>query len=218
MVAKIGAARREAFLAALRATGNQTLAAERAKVSRSWVQLHRSGDATFRQAMDEAVAAARIRLGAHPKQRPPTGWGFLDGAELVVKGTGGTGGGKRVQIARARLKQWSPRVETRFLATLAATCNVKAACAEVGLTAASAYGHRNRWTGFAARWDAAEQEGFARLEAGLVEHAGNMFAGEWADESGHAEAHAARSDHGRADAPAAPHAQAAGPRAGQGAG
>ena len=36
-------------------------------------------------------------------------------SQLVVRGTGGTGGGKRVQIARARLKQWSPRVEERFL-------------------------------------------------------------------------------------------------------
>jgi len=36
MVAKTSQARREAFLAALRETGNQTIAAERAKVPRSW--------------------------------------------------------------------------------------------------------------------------------------------------------------------------------------
>jgi hypothetical protein len=142
------------------------------------VQLHRSEDGGFRQAVDEAVADAKARLGSRSGRRPPTGWGFLDGEELVVKGTGGTGGGKRVQIARSRLKQWSPRVEDRFLATLAATCNVKAACAEVGLTPASAYGHRRRWAGFARRWRAALEEGYDRLEMGLVAAAGNFLSGE----------------------------------------
>ena len=41
MVAKFGEARRQAFLAALRETGNQSLAAERARVSYAWVKLHR---------------------------------------------------------------------------------------------------------------------------------------------------------------------------------
>ena len=178
MTEKFSQARKDAFLAALRETGNQTLAAERAKVSRSWVQLQRSNDPAFRGAVEEAVRQARDRLTAHPERRPPGGWGFLDGEELVVRGTGGSGGGKRVQVARARLKQWTPRVEARFLATLAATCNVKAACAEVGMTAAGAYAHRKRWRAFAERWDAAEEEGFARLEAGLLEHGCNLFSGE----------------------------------------
>jgi hypothetical protein len=83
--------------------------------------------------------------------------------------------GRRIQIARARLHQWTPRVEDRFLATLAATCNVKAACAEVGMTAASAYGHRERWPGFARRWAAAIREGYARIEAALMENGENLF-------------------------------------------
>ena len=197
MVAKFGQARREAFFAALRATGNQTLAAERAKVSRSWVQLHRGTDAEFRRAVDEAIAEAIAALHSTRDEpdcgRPPSGWAFLDGEELVVRGTGGSAfrqaqgdpstgsgraGGKRVQIARARLRQWTPRVEERFLEALAATCNVKAACAEVGLTAASAYNHRKRWPRFAERWDGAIDTGFARLEAGLLEHACNLFSGE----------------------------------------
>ena len=97
--------------------------------------------------------------------------GSLDGEELVVKGTNG----RRVQIARARLRQWTPRVEDRFLATLAATCNVKAACAEAGMTAASAYGHRKRWPAFAKRWDEAVETGYARIELALVENGGNLF-------------------------------------------
>ena len=186
MSRKISERRREAFLAAVRATGNQTIAAERAKVSRAWVQLQRSTDPGFKAAVAAAVEAAKAALRADPSplplshkgrgdNRPASGWGFLDGAELVVRGTGGSGGGKRVQIARSRLRQWSPRVEDRFLSALASTCNVKAACAEVGMTPASAYNHRKRWQGFARRWDEAIDIGYARIEAGLLQHACNLF-------------------------------------------
>jgi hypothetical protein len=182
MSAKISKTRREAFLRAVRETGNQTLAAERAKVSRSWVQLHRSGDPAFDADVRAALKASFDKLRMSGERKPPSGWGHLDGEELVVKGTGGSAlrdaagaapqderkKGKRIQIARARLKQWTPRVEDRFLATLAATCNVKAACAEVGLTAASAYAHRKRWPAFAERWDAAILAGYERLDAGLI--------------------------------------------------
>lgn len=175
MTRKFDQARKDAFLRAVAATGNQSLAAERASVSRSWVQLQRSEDPGFRAAVEKAVAEARERLRAEPSRRPPDGSAYAAGAELVVRGTGGAGGGKRVQVARARVKQWSPRAEERFLETLAATCNVKAACAEVGLTAASAYNHRRRWAGFARRWDDAIKLGYIVLEAGLVEAAGNIF-------------------------------------------
>ena len=192
MTAKSGQARKEAFLAALRETGNRTIAAERAKVSQSWVTLQRKSDPAFKAACEEAREAARRALASAPDQvrssgqarsasgtnGPPSGWGFLDGEELVVRGTGGSGGGKRVQIARARPRQWTPRVEERFLAALTATCNVKAACAEVGLTPASAYNHRNRWARFGERWDEALEIGYVQIEMGLIEQAGNLFSGE----------------------------------------
>lgn len=184
MTAKTSPARRVAFFKALRETGNQTLAAERAKVSRSWVQLQRSSDPAFKAEVEAAVEAAKEKLRSARDQargdgrsgrQPPRGWGHLDGEELVVKGTGGSGGGKRVQIARARLHQWTPRVEQRFLGALMATCNVKAACAEVGMTAASAYAHRKRWPRFAVLWDEAVAEGYARIEIALLDNALNLF-------------------------------------------
>jgi hypothetical protein len=191
MTAKFGQARKDLFLAKLRETGNRTLAAEAAKVSQAWVGSHRKSDPDFKQACEEALRQAQDRLSSHPDREPPSGWGFLDGEELVVKGTGGSGAlrqaqgerkTRRVQIARARLRQWTPRVEERFLAALAATCNVKAGCAEVGLTAASAYNHRKRWPAFARRWDEALEIGYAQLECGLVEAACNLFsAGSEAD-------------------------------------
>lgn len=161
---KTSTARREAFFRALAETGNQTLAAERAKVSRSWVTLHRAADPDFRARIEAARAEAKGRIAQAKAVAPPVGWGSLDGAELVVRGSNG----RRTQIARARLKQWSPRVEARFLSVLAATCNVKAACAAVELTAASAYAHARRWPGFAERWRAAVEIGYLRIEAGLL--------------------------------------------------
>jgi hypothetical protein len=195
MSAKISEARRRAFLAALGESRNQTLAAERAKVSRAWVQLHRARDPAFGRAVAEALAAARQALalrrgddaqgdGERAGCRPPGGWGFLGGAELVVRGNGGSrlGGDEaaaankgRTQIARARLRQWSPRAEERFLGALMSTCNVRAACAEAGLSPASAYNHRGRWPAFARRWDKALEIGHVRLEYGVVEAACNLF-------------------------------------------
>ncbi len=181
---KTSPARRAAFFRALRATGNQTLACERAKVSRSWVQLQRATDPQFRAEVAAAVAEAKAHLDPSTgsgqarwdgTRKPPSGWGHLDGEELVVKGTGGSGGGKRIQIARARLKQWTPRVERRFLTALMATCNVTAACAEVGMSPSGAYAHRRRWPRFAALWDEAIAEGYARIEIALLENGLNLF-------------------------------------------
>jgi hypothetical protein len=175
MTAKFTAARREAFFRALARTGNQTLAAEQAKVSQSWVTLHRSTDPEFRRRIDEAIAAAKARLDGASERRPADKrllW--QDGDELVVRGSNG----RRTQIARSRLKQWSPRVETRFLAALASTCNVKAACAEVGMTAASAYGHRKRWPAFERRWAEALENGYVRLEYAVVANAANLHSRE----------------------------------------
>ena len=80
-------------------------------------------------------------------------------------------------MARARAGQWSPRTEERFLAALTASCNVKAACAEVGLTPASAYNHRQRWPRFAERWATAVEVGYTQLEFALIEAGCNPLSG-----------------------------------------
>ena len=111
--AKMSAARQRAFLKALGETGNVTVSAERAKVSRSWVLKQRRADAGFEAECTAALAGARERLGAARARRPEKGWGFLDGEELVVKGSVTGPPGRRVQIARARILQITPRVEER---------------------------------------------------------------------------------------------------------
>jgi len=164
-------ARRAAFFAALRETGNQTIAAERARVSRSWVQLQRSIDPRFKAEVAAAVAEAKARLSGAASGKPPAKWAAQEGEELVLRG----GRGKRVQIARARLRQWTPRLEDRFIRALSATCNVKLACRAAGLSAPSAYKHRERWPAFAARWDAAIPAGWTNVDSALVTGAIALF-------------------------------------------
>jgi hypothetical protein len=172
MSRKFSEARRAAFLRALAETGNQTLAAERAKVSRSWVQLQRSTDPAFRAAVEAAVAEAKVALSQRSassaehdgSSKPPRKWASQHGEELVVRGSRG----RRVQVARARLHQWTPRVEARFLGLLAACCNLRLALREVGFTAASLHEHRRRWPDFDARCEEALDVGYRRLDDGVV--------------------------------------------------
>jgi len=173
---KMSERRRAAFLRALEESGNQTLPAERACVSRSWVCKERGLDAVFDSACRRAIEAADARLRAAEGNRPEArGWGHLDGVELVVRGTGGNGGGRLVQIARARAGQWTAASEDRFLEVLAATCNAKAAYEAAGKSKGSAYSHRKRWAGFGRRWQAAEEIGYGRIEDALLERGQNLF-------------------------------------------
>jgi hypothetical protein len=168
---KISPARRAAFFRALRETGNQTLAAERARVSRSWVQLQRSTDPAFKAEVVAAVAEAKEKLRWAPDRargdgssKPPSKWAFQNGEELVVRGTRG----RRVQVARARLHQWTPRVEERFLALLAECCNLRLALKAVGFSEASLHEHRKRWPAFDGRCEEALATGYERIDEGLT--------------------------------------------------
>ncbi len=62
MSKKTSEARKSAFFTALAETGNQTISAERAGVSRSWVVQQQAADAAFRAEMDSCIAAANARL------------------------------------------------------------------------------------------------------------------------------------------------------------
>lgn len=110
---KFSDSRKGSFLAALSVSGNQTLSAERVKVSRSWVCLQRKSDAAFDAAVRGAIAGAKVglRTGAHrplPAQpsaespSPPGGEGLI-GRRLAGglrmgwswSSAGRTGGGRR---------------------------------------------------------------------------------------------------------------------------
>ena len=170
MTAKTSIARTNAFFAALSETGNQTISAERACVSRRWVSQHRQNDPAFRARMEDCIAAARRRLsgagGVASAAVVGAKWGVIDGEELVLRGSNG----RRAQVSRARVGQITPRVEARFLSVLRRTCNVKMACVAVGISAAAAYKHRDRWAEFGRAWDVAIQDGHCALEMALLEN------------------------------------------------
>ncbi|HEX8365441.1 MAG TPA: hypothetical protein VF603_09180 [Allosphingosinicella sp.] len=168
------ARRRDAFLKALRETGNQTLAAERACVSRGWVLKERKANPAFDADCRAAIEEAKAGLRDAGSNAPPAGWGHLDGVELVVRGSGGPGG-RRIQIARARARQITPRVEQRLLQVLGATCNGDAACRAAGVSKSAVWNHRRRWPGFDAKWRMTVVQAHERLECGLLRNAQNLF-------------------------------------------
>ncbi len=71
-------------------------------------------------------------------------------------------------VVRAGPGRWSVAGERAFLAELTATANVKAAARAAGVSAQAAYNRRRQWPAFAAAWDAALAEGYARIEMLLV--------------------------------------------------
>ncbi|MES2290429.1 MAG: hypothetical protein V4530_11890 [Pseudomonadota bacterium] len=167
MSAKTSPARRAAFLKTLAETGNHTIAAARARVSRSWVTSHKTNDPSFRAACDAAVAQAIEAARAGGSATPMGQWKFVSGEEIVLRAAFG----RRVVMARARLDQWTTRAEEAFLSTLAVTCNVTAASEAAGFSARSAYARRSKWPETASKWAAALEAGYDRLEEALLGNA-----------------------------------------------
>lgn len=94
-------------------------------------------------------------------------------AETVV-GMHWVPGGKIVpKVKRAHRPAWTAATERKFIDHLAATCNVAASLREVGATATSAYRHRQQSAPFRTAWDRALNDGYARLEAMLLDRALN---------------------------------------------
>lgn len=67
--------------------------------------------------------------------------------------------------------QWCEETEERFLDALATSCNVGAACEEAGVARVTVYRQRRNRADFALKWQAALEQGYARLELALVEAA-----------------------------------------------
>lgn len=97
-------------------------------------------------------------------EAPPTGRGVRqdkNGKAQVIRATG----------------RWSQEAEARFLGELAATANVRAAAAAAGFSTTAIYRRRGQWPGFRAAWDAALDQGYARIEALLIAGACDALSG-----------------------------------------
>ena len=75
------------------------------------------------------------------------------------------------QRVATRGRRWSDRAETIFLDHLAATANVTASASACGFTTQALYARRRKDAAFEQRWDAALAQGYAHIEALLVQRA-----------------------------------------------
>ena len=78
---------------------------------------------------------------------------------------------RKLQKRRKRHQIFGVRARTVFLEHLAATCNVQESTKAARVAVSTVYANRMRDAGFRADWDAALEQGYARLEAALIERA-----------------------------------------------
>ena len=75
------------------------------------------------------------------------------------------------QLVRSRGRRWSDRAEKLFLDHLAATANVMASAEACGFSPQAVYARRRKDAAFQQRWDVALAQGYAHVEALLVQRA-----------------------------------------------
>ena len=90
------------------------------------------------------------------------------GSRVRIRPTG------REQQVRSGGWQWSDEAEEIFLDSLAASCNVSLSADAAGFSTPTVYRQRRLRPDFAGKWQAALAQGYARLEATLIE-AANEF-------------------------------------------
>lgn len=86
------------------------------------------------------------------------------------------------QIIASTGKRWTDKAEQVFLDALGASCNVTHAAAASGFSRVVVYRRRREDPAFAARWRAALEQGYLRLEMLLVQRATGLLEG---DPGGH---------------------------------
>ena len=88
-----------------------------------------------------------------------------------IEGTAIARGRWGTQVVATRGRRWSDEAETVFLDHLAATCNVMLSAKACGFSTAAVYRRRRLDPAFMERWDAALAQGYAHVEALLVQRA-----------------------------------------------
>lgn len=155
---RAGAGWRRAFLGALARGLSIAQAAREAGIDPSAVHAARRRDPAFGKAWARAREKGVVRLSrSEPKLAP----------DEVVRGSADG----RPRIQRAGPGRWSAGREQLFFEVMATTANVSAACRAVGVSNTAVYARRERWPGFAARWEAALAAGWRGLDALVLEGA-----------------------------------------------
>lgn len=142
-----GPAEDEAFLKALAELGHVA----RAAAAIGWT----ARTAYDRRAKSPAFAARWAALRRPPRPPAPT--------SLMHHRVGQGGTPSRPKHVRTQTP-WTPEREDEFLDLLAATCNVRLAAETAGIGSDAVYRRRRQRADFAAKWQAAVEQGYARLE------------------------------------------------------
>ena len=87
------------------------------------------------------------------------------------------GGKDGPQMVRSQGDRWTDEAEAIFLDHLAASCNVTLSAKAVGFSREAIYRRRRNDPGFAERWQAALEQGYARIEMLLVRRAAETLEG-----------------------------------------
>lgn len=80
-------------------------------------------------------------------------------------------GGTRPRRRAKDGRSWTPAKERAFLAALAASCNVKYAAGEAGVSVSNIYVRRGKDAAFRRGWDKALAQGYAALELEMLKRA-----------------------------------------------
>src|SRR5690349_12374505 len=129
MPRKISQSQTIAFFRALRRTGNVTLAAAVAGVSKSGIYARCKRDARFAGLCARVVARAREALRAEARTSPPLPHPspLKERGDLVVR-----------RGVRARVGEWTAETERRFLGAIAATKDLAIAVTSAGTSSSAA--------------------------------------------------------------------------------
>jgi hypothetical protein len=139
------------YLRTLAETGNATLAAACAGVSKSWAYARRKVDAEF----DHWFRAMIVLF----RESPP----------LPTLSREGRGVNRRTRVNRDRKGGWTAEKEAEFLQRLEETCSVRVAAAAVGHSASSAHHRRRVRPDFGEQWDEAQRRGWPPVDHPWIE-------------------------------------------------
>jgi hypothetical protein len=156
------AAENEAFLQALRRTGNPRLAAASLGVHRSTYSKRRARCAVFATRWDAAILACHsaLKVGGGPRLAEQSEGLKTKGGEIVV---GRTRGG-RLQLRRAPPGRMTAAGEQHFLGALSASANVRLSAAATGFTHSAFYQRKKKQPAFAREMRISLTIAYDRLE------------------------------------------------------
>ena len=161
------AAQNDAFLEALRRTGNPRLAAASLKVHRSTYSKRRAKCAAFATRWDAAILAchAALKLSGGPRLADGKSELRTRGGEIIV---GRTRGG-RLQLRRAPPGWMTEAGEQHFLRAVAASANIRLSAAATGFTPSAFYQKKKKRPAFASEMKISLTIGYDRVEHATLE-------------------------------------------------